>query len=54
MKVVELDVADDASVEQAISGVLTEAGKIDVLIKNAGIASFIEALGLGALANIAQ
>jgi NADP-dependent 3-hydroxy acid dehydrogenase YdfG len=39
IKVVELDVADDASVERAVAAVLAEAGKIDVLINNAGLAS---------------
>jgi NAD(P)-dependent dehydrogenase (short-subunit alcohol dehydrogenase family) len=37
--VVELDVADDASVDRAIAAVLTQAGRIDVLVNNAGIAS---------------
>lgn len=37
--VVALDVADDASVERAIAEVLTDAGKIDVLVNNAGLAS---------------
>jgi NADP-dependent 3-hydroxy acid dehydrogenase YdfG len=36
---VELDVSDDASVEAGIKKVLAEAGKIDVLINNAGIGS---------------
>ena len=39
VKTVELDVADDASVETGVEKVLAEAGKIDVLINNAGIAS---------------
>src|SRR5215467_15222548 len=37
--VVELDVTDDASVDRAIASILAEAGKIDVLVNNAGIAS---------------
>ena len=36
---VELDVNDDASVEAGVKKVLAEAGKIDVLINNAGIGS---------------
>jgi NAD(P)-dependent dehydrogenase (short-subunit alcohol dehydrogenase family) len=36
---VELDVSDDASVEAGVENVLAEAGKIDVLVNNAGIAS---------------
>jgi NAD(P)-dependent dehydrogenase (short-subunit alcohol dehydrogenase family) len=39
LKTVELDVSDDASVEAAVENVLAEAGKIDVLVNNAGIAS---------------
>jgi len=39
IKTVELDVSDDTSVEAGVKTVLTEAGKIDVLVNNAGIAS---------------
>src|SRR5882724_9327827 len=39
IKTVELDVSDDASVEAGVNKVLAEAGKIDVLVNNAGIAS---------------
>jgi len=39
IKTVELDVRDDASVEAAVESVLAEAGAIDVLVNNAGIAS---------------
>ena len=39
IKTVELDVNDDASVEAGVKTVLAEAGKIDVLVNNAGIGS---------------
>ena len=39
IKVIELDVSIDASVDQAAKEVLAHAGRIDVLINNAGIAS---------------
>src|SRR6516164_4408385 len=39
IKVVELDVSNDASVEQAIEEVLASARTIDVLVNNAGVAS---------------
>ncbi|SRR6266567_4189836 len=39
IETVELDVSDDASVEAGVKKVLAEAGKIDVLINNAGIGS---------------
>src|SRR6266540_1658958 len=34
IKTVELDVRDDASVDAGVKTVLTEAGKIDVLVNN--------------------
>ena len=37
--VIALDVTDDASVGDAVATVLAEAGKIDVLVNNAGMAS---------------
>jgi NAD(P)-dependent dehydrogenase (short-subunit alcohol dehydrogenase family) len=39
IEVVELDVSNDASVEQAVKEVLTRARRIDVLVNNAGIGS---------------
>lgn len=37
IKVVDMDVTNDASVKEAISTILVEAGNIDILINNAGI-----------------
>jgi NAD(P)-dependent dehydrogenase (short-subunit alcohol dehydrogenase family) len=39
IETVELDVSDDASVEAGVKKVLAKAGRIDVLINNAGIGS---------------
>jgi NAD(P)-dependent dehydrogenase (short-subunit alcohol dehydrogenase family) len=39
IEVVELDVSSDASVDRAVKEILACAGRIDVLINNAGIAS---------------
>ena len=36
LRPIELDVADEASIETAVSAVLDEAGRIDVLVHNAG------------------
>lgn len=37
IKVLDMDVTNDASVKEAMSKILTEAGNIDILINNAGI-----------------
>src|SRR5262245_40602976 len=39
IKTVELDVTDESSVQAGVNEVLSDAGKIDVLVNNAGIAS---------------
>src|SRR5215472_9933473 len=39
IEVLELDVTSDESVERAVAGILRNAGRIDVLINNAGVAS---------------
>ena len=39
LRVVDLDVTEDASVEQAVQQILSEAGGIDVVINNAGVAA---------------
>jgi len=48
LKVVELDVSDDQSVNQAISSILKDAGHLDVVVNNAGIVGFgpIEAFSI--------
>ena len=37
LHVIELDVTDDASVENGVNDVIAQAGRIDVLVNNAGI-----------------
>ena len=37
LRVVELDVTDDSSVEAAVTEVISQAGRIDVLVNNAGV-----------------
>jgi NAD(P)-dependent dehydrogenase (short-subunit alcohol dehydrogenase family) len=39
VQIVELDVTDDASVEQAITSMVDITGRLDVVVNNAGIAS---------------
>ncbi len=39
LTVTELDVTDDASVEKAVADIIKNAGRIDVLVNNAGIMS---------------
>src|SRR5215813_14642210 len=39
IEIIELDVSSDTSVERAVKEVLARAGRIDVLVNNAGIAS---------------
>ncbi len=48
VKIVELDVSDDQSVNQAISTILKDAGHLDVVVNNAGIVGFgpIEAFSM--------
>ena len=36
--IVELDVTDDASVEQAITSVIARTGRLDIVVNNAGVA----------------
>ena len=38
LHVLELDVTDDRSVQTAVQGALQEAGRLDVVINNAGVA----------------
>jgi NAD(P)-dependent dehydrogenase (short-subunit alcohol dehydrogenase family) len=38
IKVLPMDVDNDASVDKAVAGVLAESGRIDVLVNNAGVA----------------
>jgi NAD(P)-dependent dehydrogenase (short-subunit alcohol dehydrogenase family) len=37
INVIELDVTDEASIDHAVASVLKEAGRIDVLVNNAGV-----------------
>ena len=38
LRVVEIDITDDASVEQAIKSLIEIAGRLDVVVNNAGVA----------------
>jgi NAD(P)-dependent dehydrogenase (short-subunit alcohol dehydrogenase family) len=40
LRVLEIDVTDDASVERGVAQVIEEAGTIDVLLNNAGVGSW--------------
>lgn len=40
LEVIELDIIDDDSVQKAVSSVIDKAGQIDVVVNNAGIATF--------------
>lgn len=48
LSVIELDVTNDASVQQAVERVIGDVGKIDVVVNNAGIAnwSLLESYGI--------
>ncbi len=48
LKVVELDVSNEQSVNQAVSSILKDAGHLDVVVNNAGIVGFgpIEAFSI--------
>jgi NAD(P)-dependent dehydrogenase (short-subunit alcohol dehydrogenase family) len=50
LHVLELDVTDDASVERAVDDALAQAGRMDVLVNNAGYALF----GLAETATLEQ
>jgi NAD(P)-dependent dehydrogenase (short-subunit alcohol dehydrogenase family) len=54
VEVVEMDVTNDGSVNNAISKVLTRHGQIDVLVNNAAIAGFglVEAYSLDQIRNL--
>jgi len=51
---VEMDVADDESVSAALAGVLETAGRVDVLVNNAGVGGngVVEEADLGAYAEV--